>query len=81
MTGRHAAILNKTDLGRFARFTFPGDETMKTNTATWAIEYSDHDTGAADGSMTYESKRDADCAAKRMRDYGYHKTVVVRQLA
>ena len=47
-------------------------------TATWIVEYSDHDCGAKGGSMIRKTEKIANRTARLMRECGY-QTVTVRQ--
>lgn len=52
-------------------------ETTST-TATWVVEYSDHDMGAKGGSMIRKNEKDAKRTQRLLGECGY-QTVTVRQ--
>jgi hypothetical protein len=46
----------------------------KSTTATWMVEYSNHDMGCPDGHMLRKTASDAKRAAKLMKECGYNTT-------
>ena len=46
----------------------------ESRTATWVVEYSDHDCGAQSGHFIRKSEKDAKRSADLMRQCGYRET-------
>ena len=48
--------------------------TTKRTTATWIVEYSDHDEGSPGGSIIRKTRKDAARTARLMGECGYRET-------